>query len=57
MTIFYATILTHVKIQFERDISLLLEGCNEYVVRIIAEMAEALKASPRRENALYQQKD
>lgn len=49
--------LTHARVQFERDISLLLEDCNEYEVRIIAEMAEALKASLRRGNALYRQKD
>ena len=45
--------LTHSRVQFEEDFSRLLEDCNEYELRMIVEMAEALKTSLRRGNALY----
>ena len=45
----------HAKIQFERDISQLLEDCDEYEIRIVKEMAEALISSLRKGNSLHDQ--
>ena len=37
------------KVQFERDIALLLEDCDEYEIRIIKDMIGSLKDSLRRD--------
>ena len=37
------------KVQFERDIASILSDCDEYEVRMIKDMAQALKATLRRD--------
>lgn len=40
------------KVQFERDISLLLEDCDEYEIRVIHDIAAAAKKTLRRDEKL-----
>ncbi len=42
------------RVQFEQDISALLSDCDEYEVRIIKDMVQALKDSLRRDKKLRQ---
>ena len=37
------------KVQFEKDIALILEDCDEYEIRIIRDMAAATKETLRRD--------
>jgi transcriptional regulator with XRE-family HTH domain len=47
--------VVHAKVQFERDISQLLESCDAYEIRIVKEMAETLISSLRKGNSLRDQ--
>lgn len=47
--------VVHAKVQFERDISQLLESCDVYEIRIVKEMAETLISSLRKGNSLRDQ--
>ena len=40
------------KVQFEKDIALLLEDCDEYEIRIVKDMIASLKESLRRDAGL-----
>lgn len=44
--------LLRARIQFEKDISEILEDCDEYEIRIVKDMMEALKTSLRRDAKL-----
>ena len=37
------------KVQFEKDIALILEDCDEYEIRVIRDMAAATKETLRRD--------
>ena len=45
------------KVQFEKDIALILEACDEYEIRIIRDMAAATKETLRRDAHLRKQTD
>ncbi len=45
------------KVQFERDIALILEDCNEYEIRVIGDIAAATKETLRRDAYLRRQTD
>lgn len=40
------------KVQFEKDIALLLEDCDEYEIRIVKDMVEATKSTLRKDTHL-----
>ena len=45
------------KVQFEQDIALVLEDCDEYEIRVIRDMAAATKETVRRDAHLRKQTD
>ena len=45
------------KVQFEQDIALVLEDCDEYEIRVIRDMAAATKETLRRDAHLRKQTD
>lgn len=44
--------IVHARVQIERDISLILADCDDYEIRIISDMAAALKQSLRKDKRL-----
>ena len=46
--------LIHARVQFERDIAELLEGCDNYEIRMVKDMTEALITTLRRDAYLRQ---
>ena len=40
------------KVQFEKDIALVLEDCDEYEIRVIRDLAAATKETLRRDEKL-----
>lgn len=44
--------LVKAKVQFEKDLAAIVEDCDEYEIRMIKDMAEALKSTLRRDAAL-----
>lgn len=47
--------ITKARVPFEKDISKILEDCNEYEIRMIADMSQALKDTLRRAEHLRKQ--
>ena len=47
--------LTHSRVQFEQDIADVLEDCDTYEIRMIADMAQALKDTLRKDAHLRNQ--
>ena len=47
--------LTHARVQFEQDIADTLADCDEYEIRMIADMAQALKDTLRKDAYLRSQ--
>lgn len=45
------------KVQFEQDIALILDDCDEYEIRVIRDVAEATKETLRRDAYLRKQTD
>lgn len=45
------------KVQFEKDIALILEDCDEYEIRVIRDMAAATKETLRRDAHLHKLAD
>ena len=43
------------RVQFEKDLADIIADCDEYEIRMIKDMAEALKATLRRDTALRKQ--